>query len=167
MKNIRYKYFFDTPTSLSDKNLQKIIQFYLIECPVEGKSHRGLKFKDYGYVGASSFSKLRKNLLATSSRSLKKNYFPSKKDELIENFKKTESIHFPEEYCVFLKSDENSVIRSMFSAIRNAFAHGSFNVKSYEKQKIYYFSNFDKYQKAKIVLKEETLLSWIKIFKNK
>ena len=54
----------------------------------------------------------------------------------------------------------------MFSAIRNAFAHGSFNVKSYNRTRIFFFSNYKEYEKARIVLHEATLLSWIRIIKN-
>ena len=90
---------------------------------------------------------------------------PSNKNELVANFKKSERITYPDEYCVFLKTDEKSVIKSLFSAIRNSFAHGSFNVKSYKGTRIYYFSNYKDYEKARMVLYEETLLLWIKIIK--
>lgn len=156
---------FDQPKNLSNENLRKIIQFYLLECPVEGRSQRGLTFNQYGYIGPSSFSKLKKALIASATSSLKNNYYPSKKEELVDNYNKVENVGFPDEYCVFLKSDEKSVIRSMFSAIRNAIAHGSFNVKSYNRTRVYFFSNFDKYKKAQIVLYESTLLEWIKIVK--
>lgn len=164
MGDIKYYTVFDIPKSISNLNLQRIIQFYLFECPVEGKSQRGKIFKDYGYVGSPSFGKLKKTLLDSGTLSLPKNYYPSKKDKLNENFKKCESIVYPDEYCVFLKNDNE--ICSLFSAIRNSFAHGSFNVKSYNKKRIYYFSNFKKYEKARIILHESTLLSWIKIIKN-
>lgn len=157
-----YKY----PTNLSNRNLQKIIQFYLLECPVEGKSHRGKTFREYGYIGASSFSKLKNKLIDSATPSLRQNYFPCKKEELNDSFKKCEKIYYPNEYCSFLKSDEKSVLRSMFSAIRNAFAHGSFNVKSYNRTRIFFFSNYKEYEKARIVLHEATLLSWIRIIKN-
>ena len=165
MKSTAYCTDFIEPSSISNKNLQRIFQFYLLECPVEGKSWRGKSFKQLGYIGVCSFSKLKKQLLQSATPSLEKNYMPSKKEELPSNFKKCEDITYPDEYCAFLKSDEKAVISSLFSAIRNALAHGSFNVKSYKRTRIYYFYNCDKYEKAKIVLHENTLLSWIDIIK--
>lgn len=167
MKTIKYDNKYILPKTLSDNKLQKIVQFYLFECPVEGKSFRGKTFEEYGYYGASSFSKLKKVLLNAGTASLKKNYYPCAKNELEESFTICEKINYPDEYCVFLKWDERSIIRSMFAAIRNAIAHGSFNVKKYNRSdRIYFFSNYDGYEKARIVLYEETLLSWIKIIKN-
>ena len=66
---------------------------------------------------------------------------------------------------MFLKTDEKTVIQSLFSAIRNALAHGSFNVKIYKGVRVYFLSNYNKYLKAEIVLQENTLLKWIDIVK--
>ena len=162
---MKYDQSYKQPQSLSNSNLQKIIQFYLLECPVEGKSRRGKTFQEYGYKGSASFSRLKNKLLESATKSLRRNYYPCKKDELSDCFKKCEQVVFPDEYCAFLKSDEKSIVRSMFSAIRNALAHGSFNVKSYNGKRIYYFSNYKGYEKARIVLYENTLLSWIKTIK--
>lgn len=162
-KKIEYKTNFSEPRNISNSNLQKILQFYLLECPVEGKSKRGKTFKELGYSGRKSFGNLKNEMLKCATPSLSNNYIPCKKDELQDNFKKCEKLSYPDEYCVFLKSDERTTIRSLFSAIRNALAHGSFNVNSYYQTRIYYFSNFKNYEKARIVLHEETLLSWIKI----
>ncbi len=160
---MKYNREFNEPTSISNVNLQKIIQFYLLECPVEGVSQRGKSFKDLGYVGSKAFGALKKKLLKAATESLSENYKPSTKDKLPENFKICEKVCYPDEYCVFLATERKTVMRSLFSAIRNSFAHGSFNVKTYNKTRIYYFSNYKEYEKARIVLHESTLLSWIKI----
>ena len=157
---------FDLPTSISNSNLIKIIDFYLINCPVAGKSHRGKTLQDYGFRGSVAFSALKKEMLQIATASLKENYKACKKDELEINFQKMESVSPPDEYCVFLKHDEKRVMNSLLSAIRNALAHGSFNVKAYNNIRIYFFMNHKDYTKAKIVLQERTLLSWIKIFQN-
>lgn len=158
----KYDTKFTLPHGLSNNKLREIIWFYLFECPVEEVSHRGKTFEEYGFKGAPSFNSLKKALLKSATKSLSKSYFPSKEKELKTNLKKCESINYPDEYCVFLIHGRK-VIRSLFSAIRNALAHGSFNVKSYEKTRIYFFSNYDGYEKARIVLYEDTLLAWIKI----
>ena len=73
---------FNKTVSLNNNNLRKIITFYLLECPVEGKNNNDIKvFKDYGFKGQSSFAKLKKDLV-NSSINLKENYYPSKKSEL-------------------------------------------------------------------------------------
>jgi len=161
-----YNYEFDNLINLNDKNFQKILNFYLLECPTDGKSKRGKTFSKYGFNGSGSFSVLKKELLNSATKSLRKNYKPSKKGELAENFRFVENVVYPNEYCVFLKNDEKTVIQSLFSAIRNSIAHGSFNYKNYKGERYYFFSNFKVYEKARIILKEETLLSWIKIIQN-
>lgn len=166
VKKIKYSTSFEEPKKISNKKLQAIIQFYLLECPVKGVSQRGKTFEELGYIGPKSFNTLKKSLLKAATPSLLRNYIPCKQGELSSGIKQCEAITFPDEYCVFLRSDEKSVIRSLFSAIRNALAHGSFNVKSYNRKRVYFFSNFKGYEKARIVLYEETLLSWIKIIRH-
>lgn len=165
-KATQYYKKYDVPASLSRASLQKIILFYLLNCPVKGKSYRGKTFKEYGFSGSPAFSKLKSVMLKNASKSLKNNYIPCKKGELDYNFKSIESVSPPEEYCVFLYNDEKTKIESLFSAIRNALAHGSFNCKSYNGTKIYFFLNYDGYRKAQIVLHETTLLNWISVIEN-
>ena len=146
---------------LSNSNLQRILKFFLFECPVPGTSVRGKKFVDYGIEGKPAFSKLKKEMLASATTSLKDNYKPCTKDELKAEFESVSKVVSPDEYCVFLKHDAKTVMQSLYSAIRNAFAHGSFCVKKYSGTRIYFMSNYDNYLKAEIVLHEATLLGWI------
>lgn len=162
-QNTSYAQSFDIPVSLSDRNLQKILLFYLINCPVEGKSFRGKTFQYYGFSGSPAFSGLKTALLNSATKSLKKNYKPCKKTEIEEAFKEVEKISPPDEYCVYFCSEEKTRMQSLFSAIRNAFAHGSFNYKTYQGVRIFFLLNHDKYKKAQIVLHEDTLLAWIDI----
>ena len=165
-KATQYYTDFDVPASLYRKNLQKILLFYLFNCPVEGKSHRGNTFKEYGFSGSPAFSRLKSAMLKNASNSLKANYSPCKKEDLDYAFKSIESVSPPDEYCVFLYNDEKTKMESLFSAIRNALAHGSFNCKSYNGTMIYFFLNYDGYKKAQIVLHETTLLNWVSIIEN-
>ena len=154
---------FDKPQKISDKNFQKILDFYLFHCPTPDKSVRSKTFEQLGWKGSPQFSQLKKQLLASASKSLRSNYYPCKKDELEAYFKLVSNIAPIDEYCVFFMNEEKSVIQSLFSAIRNAFAHGSFSVQTYNKERIYFFSNYHKFLKAEIVLQEKTLLAWISI----
>ncbi len=167
MSRTNQKYYkkFDIDISLSDKNLQKILKFYLIECPVPNVSNRGQTFKDFGFGGSPAFSRLKARLLNNASPSLKANYLPCKKEELNDSFLLVEALSPPEEYCVFLKHEVYTVLGSLFVAIRNAIAHGSFNVRKYHGETIYFFLNYNNYKKAQIVLRETTLLAWIRIIK--
>ena len=159
----KYKKSFDNKITLNNGNFQKILDFYLFRCPVEGTSFRSVGFEKYGWKGTKQFAHLKKTLLKAANSNLASNYYPCKKDELAEKFEKVSSVAPVDEYCVFLRNEEDTVMQSLFSAIRNAFAHGSFSVRTYNKTKVYFFSNYNKYLKAEIVLQEATLLEWIKI----
>ena len=163
----KYKKTFENKLALNNKNLQKILSFYLFHCPVSGTSFRGIAFEKYGWKGAPQFATLKRELLKHATESLSANYFPSKKDELAANFAAVSTVTPVDEYCVFLRNEENTVMQSLFSAIRNAFAHGSFSIREYTfkgcKYRIYFFSNYKNYLKAEMVLHEKTLLSWISV----
>lgn len=162
-KKIIYDYSFKKEIPYTNKNFQKILDFYLHRCPVEGTSVRSITFNQYGWNGSAQYAQLKKRLLDNASSSLKDNYHPSKKDELSRNIELLDLIIPPDEFCAFLKSDEKSVMQSLFKAIRNALAHGSFNGQTINKEKYYYFENYDNYLKAKLMLKENTMLNWIMI----
>ena len=157
------KAMFSTGIPTSRKQFQSIISFYLFNCPVEGKSIRATTFEQKGWKGAL-FSKLKTAMLDNATPELKNRYFPCKKDELEKKFDEIEKLKATDEYCVFLKHDELRVMESLYSAIRNSLAHGSFVIRG--RTKMYYFANYDGYLKAIINLREETLLNWIAAFDN-
>lgn len=160
---------FNTPKTIygnSNRNLLRIIDFYLFNCPTPGRSYRGKDFNEYGFRGRAAFGVLKKKLLESSTKSLQNNYYPCKKEDLENYFKRVALVSPPDEYCVFLKNDDQTVMASLFTAIRNAFAHGSYNVKKYNGTRIYFFVNFKGYKKAQLVLHEETLLAWINIIQS-
>ena len=53
-------------TIVFDDNFQRIVQFYLFESPIDGVSHRGKIFKDYGWSGSSRFKMLERLLKSAS-----------------------------------------------------------------------------------------------------
>ena len=155
---------FSTPIPYGSKYFQAIVDFYLFCCPSSGVSSRGKSFLEYGFVGSPQYAKLKRRLLESAEYLTKENYCPSKKDALPANLELAETQTLPVEYCVFLSNEERTVIGSLFKAIRNALAHGSFTVKKYNSYgRYYYFENVDGYKKAQIVLSEKTLIAWIKI----
>ena len=148
----------------NSKGFQKIVEFYLFECPVEGKSFRATTFKQQGWKG-HYFSTLKSCMLKAAFEDLGKRFFPCKKEELESRITAMDDVAPDAEYCVFLKHD-NKVIESLYSAIRNGFAHGSFTTQKVKKENIYFFANYDGYLKAQIQLRESTMLRWIEIFRS-
>lgn len=150
---------------LQNKNFQEILRFYLFGCPATETSCSADTFEQLGW-GKKTFSTLKSQMLKSASPDLKVNYFPCKKEELEKRFQQMEKLDTSKEFCVFLKHDEKRVMDSLYSAIRNALAHGGFTRKKENKKYIYFFANYDTYLKAQIRLHEETLLNWVKIVKN-
>ena len=152
----------------SDRNFRRILQFYLFESPVEGKSFRGKTFSEQGWKGAY-FSSFKAKMLQAATPALRKNYHPCKKEE-VQGHYDCLSEKKGEEYCIFMKWEERRIIEALFSAIRNSFAHGSFDVKQYtngqdkQSNRVCFLVNYDNGLKAVIVLREETLLAWIDLF---
>lgn len=145
----------------NNKNFNAILSFYLFECPVPDKSYRGNVFEQFGWKG-NNYKTLKSKMIKAAC-DLKGHYYPCKKDELQLKFSELEKTS--SEYCVFFKYDERKVIPSLFTAIRNALAHGSFDRRRYHKETFYFFANYYGFYKAKIVLREKTLLKWIDIVK--
>lgn len=155
---------FTSSIKLGNSMTAKILKTFLFECPVPGVSVRGQNFDDLGWKG-HYFSSLKAELLFCGSAHLRKNYKPVKKDQLLETFSQYAVTPTPDEYCVFMFNDEKRVIESLFRAIRNSFAHGSFQVTTANGRTTYYMENYDNYLKARLNLNEETLINWIQVLK--
>ena len=56
-KQAKYKKSFDSDIKFGNNNFQKILKFYLFECPTPGKSRRGTTFEGFGWQGTKQFSK--------------------------------------------------------------------------------------------------------------
>lgn len=153
---------FNEDIKLTSPNFQKILMFYLFGCPVEGTSVRADTFAERGWR-SDCYATLKSHMLQRATPDLKKRYYPCKKDDLEKNFSRMEGLPETEEFCVFLKRDENKVMDSLYGAIRNALAHGSFTRKKVKNKIVYFFANYDGYLKAQIRLRESTLLEWIKL----
>lgn len=166
---------------LNEANFQKIINFYLFECPCEieqgsiGKgnkrytavSKRGTTFRQKGWTGGklnTLFAAMKK----TDNGPLNYHVFSvgediSTKTYNIERECSLSDQHF--EMVVMAERSDMNRTSSVFYYIRNALAHGSFCQVLSSTQKIYYFESTrnDKVY-ARIRLKETTLLKWIEYF---
>ena len=157
----RKKYNSDIP--LRSRKFQRILEFYLFNCPVEGTSIRAKTFSEQGWV-RGRFQTLKSQMLSCATQELKQRYKPCKSSELEKAFQEMEGYKDTDEFCIFLKHDEKRVMESLYAAIRNAFAHGSFIIKKKSRINMYLLTNYNEKLKAQIQLREDTLLSWIDVF---
>jgi len=83
----------------------------------------------------------------------------------VESLTKSSTLKDPNfELIVMKKRGDMSESEAIFYYIRNAFAHGSFEVKHFDSLKVYYFeSSKDKNIKAMMRLRESTLLQFAKL----
>ena len=167
---------YNSTIPINSRNFQKIVCFYLFECPVRTftkkiqndaaiesahskydyqfhrVSNRGQSFADRGIQGAklNSFRAAMKRVAAAEIQLLAVSEIPEVIDDTCE--------------YLIIKANPNNVSNTegFFYCIRNAFAHGSFNVTE---SKEYYFTNTSR-NKIKGIgkISEKTLLAWINLF---
>lgn len=162
----------DGKIPLESKNFQRILDFYLFQCPCEIKkgkkdnetysrvSVRGNTLRQRGWIRGHL-----KTLLAamkdTTSKQLTFCHFSTQSDILFEfkSIERNSKLSDPNfEVIVITERSDMSLTSSIFYYIRNAFAHGSFIVDG----DVYNFeSSKDGTIKAVIRLRETTLLKWI------
>ena len=163
---------------LARKDFQRIIQFYLFETPVRTYERSGKKggpvTKDqpdpkYNYL----FKKVSKRGITFADRNLDGSKLNSLRaamarvsnvkfivvDDYAEVMKAASSFDEDTEYLVIKRNYENvSVTEGYFYFIRNAFAHGDFDVDG----KIYTLKNEKNGNvKGMARIKEDSLLAWI------
>ena len=158
------KWIFDGNYSFKDEEFARIYRFYVIETPVSGVSARAKSFK---------FRQINMNSLNASLRRetpfLKDKWFVKSAKEVEGSCKDNgidENVRFANEIVIHTENRKlcTGKTDSMFYAIRCAFAHGSFAIHKYKNQTYYVLENKDSgVLKARMVLKEETLIKWIEI----
>lgn len=160
---------------LGCKNFQRILDFYLFQCPCETKkgskekdnityscvSMRGNTLRQRGWTGGH-LNTLLSAMKDTTSKQLTYYHLPGNKNILseVKSIEKNSTLSDSNfEMIVIAERSDMSLTSSIFYYIRNALAHGSFMVNG----DIYSFeSSKDGTTKAAIRLREETLLKWIK-----
>lgn len=165
-----------TKIPYSNKNFINILDFYLFNCPVRhyGKitnpagnpiyintfpkvSVRGKTFAERGIEG-QNLRTLRSAMRRSSDGKIYDKTFTDEIDILQNSI---DPIGQPKrEICLTLKNENISQVDAIFYAIRNSLAHGSFCID----KEFYYFESRNKGKlKARIRLKESTLLYWISL----
>jgi len=171
-----------TSVPIDNPNFLQILQFYLIECPVSipsGKdsngrnkrshvSEQGRTFEEIGWIG-KNLTALWNVMKKASIIQYKCVNTPVKSADIageVENIihsSNQKDEHF--ELICFVENSEIGKIRSIFYAIRNALAHGSFSVNNNNGKPVYYFQSERNGEiRSQIRLKESTLLRWIELF---
>ena len=130
-----------------DRKFQKILDFYLFQCPVVFRSGKRVSvkaktFADRGFDG-SSYTRL-----LNAMRHQMPILFDPGRSAMFEEEKG--------EIAVLKQHSDLSKAASVFYAIRNGFAHNSFAIK---KNGMYEFTS----ETAKIRASAETLLTWIRL----
>lgn len=158
---------------VKDSNFQKILNFYLFNCPVvytqkrnkkvikKAVSERAKTFIDQGWEGYA----IPTLLSEMKNCAYNLNYKPLKKNVLIDNsFLQKEEIQAGE-MIFFLEREDMGDMYAIYYGIRNAFAHGSFSVVKQQSEMVYYLQSAKEgVTKSAMRLRERTLLKWIELF---
>lgn len=156
---------FNTRYNIKDKNTAKIFTFFVIETPVSNVSYRSVTFKDRNI----NMSKLTHDI-KNEIEDFKSSWVLCKKYEVVTLHDKINSgcnSDISKEYAIHTKSRDGKT-ESLYYAIRCALAHGSFDIHKHKGVKYYYLENRDKnIIKAKILIKEESLLKLIELIENR
>lgn len=160
-----------TKIPYTNKNFIEILDFYLFNSPVRhyGKinnptgnpryintfpkvSVRGKTFAERDIEG-QKLRTLRSKMRRSPNGKIYDKSLSNENDILTESLRKGE-------ICLTLKNENISQVDAIFYAIRNSLAHGSFCID----KEFYYFESRNKGKlKARIRLKESTLLYWISL----
>lgn len=162
-----------SPIPLTNKAFQRIIQFYLFECPV--RTYRRVTKEMPGRTEEQPHPKYNFNFKKVSKRGITfadRGLDGAKLNTLRAAMKRVANVTMEavvgevvapeaEEYIVIKKNDQNiSITEGYFYCIRNALAHGDFDVE----KGVYELRNrSDETIKGLARLKEKTLLKWIEL----
>ena len=147
---------------LYTSNFKKIITYYLFESPIEDTSARGTLLSENGWKGSSRLTMLLRLMQAVAEID-DSDWIICSKNEV-----ETNANRFLSDQIHMVCNDDKGKAKSIIYAVRNAFAHGAFNVKKINGKTIYILENHNKGRlRAEITVTEDTLLNWIKLFKTK
>ena len=158
------KWNFTSEYNFKDENFSKIYKFFVIECPCEDVSVRGKSFKKIG-CNMNSLN----NALKKGTSFLEENWIRVNNSDIEQTIKEKniyEKVNMPLEIAIHTNRDKSKT-KGLFYSIRCAFAHGAFSIHKCDGEQYYFLEN--KYKgklKGRIVVKEQSLLSWIEIVKS-
>ena len=156
---------------LHHENFQKIVSFFVYECPVQRKNGnkvtpRATTFEDRGIVDGKQVSLL--NVLKQKIEH-KECFQCCETDSDIINIEKAIHKKYPvenhTEFVLYIENKDLRKTRTVYYSIRNALAHGTFSYVEAKNGEIYYYLEAKKEDKikARICIKEKTILKWVDI----
>lgn len=168
---------------LLNDNFKKIFMFYVIETPCKNVSSREKYIKDtwgervWRNTGPNG---LRARLLEQANLVVNNNYIVAKKMDDMSNILALVKLNnnFQSKLLInkiaFYKNKE-AEFENIFFYIRCSLAHGRFHIKKNNMDEIYYIMETGDHKKrenkvelkARMVIKEQTLIDWINIINNK
>lgn len=157
-------------SSTSNAGLREIVQFYVWETPVGGTSQKAVTFERLGITGA------RYKTLQAGMR--KSSGFPAVDGHdwiaatsnsiggELEKLDRLESYDCSFEFAIHTVKDGFGKTQALFYFIRNALAHGGFDIVKFKREKYYALENRRGTDlKGRAILKESTLLDWARLLK--
>ena len=159
-----------TEIPFKDANFQKVLEFYLFNCPVLHQnnktrvSQRGRTFEERDITGRSLTKLLSEMKAKPASGTLLYQCLETGSNDFaqIEQRNRAHDLNF--EMVIFIENSDLKKTRTIFYAIRNGLAHGSFSVSGTGEKRTYCIeTRKDGALKARIRLREKTLLNWIEL----
>ncbi len=161
------------PKKYLDNNFQKIFEFYILNVPNSNVSNKSIDITKIWGEKVWKNMKLRAELMKVGDFKENINYFKAQRLNEMNNI--AAKAHLDK--IPALKKLKNNIIFynqknefiSIFFYIRCAFAHGRFTIKEVNNEKFYILETGNKGKKqeiivkARMIIKEETLLKWIDI----
>lgn len=165
------------PDRFEDKELFRIITFYVFHCPSKDSSYMRKSLKEYGWNTPWRKPYKLNNQLKIVANNKHFIYSSSKLDNIdVALHKSMLDIDFPnnlelERVCIY--DSKKNQFESIFYHIRNSFAHGRINMIDKDGECIFIMEdgkpNKDKTKfivSARMIINKSTLLKWIDIIEN-
>ena len=161
----------DSPFDQLDDDWHKIIVFFVLHVPAEGVSFRSKSLASYGWgskSGQDDFKRLKARLIKYSGMSVEDFVCVNSYKKLKVKLQHMDLEEFNpqiERQIIIIRKDKSGENESLFSHIRNAFAHGhvSFiNIKD-DVAVILEDINNEKAVSARMIIYKSSLLNWIKV----
>lgn len=160
----------------SSENTKKIWSFYVLETPVVGLSARSKDLKSHGWNKPWNKNYYLNKQLKEISTNIELMSSTDKYDKMDEALEKVKLLdNFPSDLGyerIGIYNNKKNQFISTFYHIRNSLAHGRFDVRmtSEEKVRVYIFEDVIKDKdgfkiSARMILREDTLISWINLIK--
>lgn len=165
------------PEKFNDKDLFKIVVFFVFHSPCNGLSARQISLSDYGWKTPWKKPYSLKKRLKESASNYNLLYSAQKYDGMETALKKADLLDgFPKDITrerVCFYNGQRNQFMSVFYHLRNAFAHCRLNLVDIDGECYFVMEdvlpnkNGDKVKlSARMILKKSTLLKWIDLIKD-